>query len=51
MYTGEIYYQGTPITAQDASELGLITIDENGDIWLASDTARLIRIIGDLRLG
>jgi hypothetical protein len=51
MYTGQIYYQGNPITVQAAVDLNLITVDENGDIWLASDVAHVIVIRGDLQLG
>ena len=51
MYTGQIYYQGNPITVQEAVDKELITVDENGDIWLHKDTAHLIRITGDLNLG
>lgn len=51
MYTGQIYYQGNPITVQQAVELNLITVDGNGDIWLKNDTSHLIKITGDLNLG
>ena len=51
MYTGQIYYQGNPVTVQAAVDLNLITVDGNGDIWLVGDTAHLIRISGDLQLG
>lgn len=51
MYNGQIYYQGNPVTVQEAVDLNLITVDENGDIWLANDPMRLIKITGDLRLG
>jgi hypothetical protein len=51
MYTGQIYYKGEPITVQQAVDLKLITVDDNGDIWLYNDTAHLIRITGDLNLG
>jgi len=49
MYTGQIYYKGEPITVQQAVDLKLITVDDNGDIWLYNDTAHLIRITGDLK--
>jgi hypothetical protein len=51
MYNGQIYYQGNPITVQEAVDLKLITVDDNGDIWLYNDAMRLIKITGDLRLG
>ena len=51
MYTGQIYYKGDPITVQEAVDQKLITVDENGDIWLYNDTAHLVRITGDLNLG
>lgn len=51
MYTGQIYYQGKPITVIQAEELNLITVDANGDIWLKNDTSHLVRITGDLNLG
>jgi len=51
MYNGQIYYQGNPITVQEAVDLKLVTVDENGDIWLYNDTAHLIKITGDLNLG
>ncbi len=50
MYTGQIYYKGSPITVQAAVDLKLITVDGNGDIWLFNDAAHLIKITGDLRL-
>lgn len=51
MYTGNIYYQGNPITAQEAVNLNLITVDSNGDIWLKNDENHMVTITGDLRLG
>jgi hypothetical protein len=51
MYTGQIYYQGNPITVQQAVDLDLITVDGNGDIWLKNDVNHLVKITGDLRLG
>ena len=51
MYQGQIYYQGNAITVQQAVDLGLVSSDANGDIWLTSDSAHLIKIIGDLQLG
>lgn len=51
MYEGTITLSGQPITVEQAVELGLVVVDGNGDIWLSSDTARLIRISGDLVLG
>jgi hypothetical protein len=51
MYTGQIYYQGNPITVQEAVNLNLITVDSNGNIWLKSDENHMITITGDLRLG
>jgi hypothetical protein len=51
MYTGTIYYQGNEITVQEAVDLKLITVDENGDIWLYNDVAHLIKITGTLNLG
>ena len=51
MYTGQIYYQGNPITVQEAVNIDLIVVDSNGDIWLKNDVNHLVRITGDLRLG
>lgn len=51
MYTGQIYYQDNPITVQEAVDLNLIDVDDNGDIWLKNDHTHLIKITGDLRLG
>lgn len=51
MYTGQIYYQGNPITVQEAVNLNLITVDSNGDIWLKNDENHMVAISGDLRLG
>lgn len=51
MYTGQIYNNDIPVTVQEAVDLGLVSVDENGDIWLASDTSHLIKIIGDLKIG
>ena len=51
MYTGNIYYQGNPITVQEAVNLNLITVDSNGDIWLKNDENHMVTITGDLRLG
>lgn len=51
MYTGQIYYQGNPITVQEAVNIDLIVVDANGDIWLKNDVNHLVRITGDLRLG
>jgi hypothetical protein len=51
MYNGIIYYQGNPISVQEAVDLKLINVDENGDIWLYADSSHLIRITGDLNLG
>ena len=51
MYNGQIYYNGNPITAQEAVDLNLVTVDGNGDVWLANDVMHLIKITGDLRLG
>ena len=50
MYTGQIYYQGNPVTVAEAVSLKLIVVDENGDIWLSQDTNRLVSVKGDLRL-
>ena len=50
MYTGQIYYQGNPITVGEAVSLNLIVVDENGDIWLKQDTNRQVKVKGDLRL-
>ncbi len=50
MYTGQIYYQGNPITVQAAVDLNLVTVDANGDIWLFNDISHLIKITGDLQL-
>lgn len=49
MYVGQIYKAGNPITVAEAVNLGLITVDENGDVWLASDAEHRIKITGDLR--
>jgi hypothetical protein len=51
MYTGQIYYQGNPITVQQAVDLNLIDVDASGDIWLKNDVSHLIKITGDLKLG
>lgn len=51
MYTGQIFYQGNPITVQQAVDLSLIAVDENGDIWLFHDPGHMIKITGDLQLG
>lgn len=50
MYTGQIYHQGNPVTVAEAVALELIVVDENGDIWLKNDAARIVKIIGDLQL-
>lgn len=51
MYTGQIYLSGVAKTVAEAVALNLITVDGNGDIWLFADTARLVKVNGDLRLG
>lgn len=51
MYTGQIYYNGQAITVQQAVDLKLVNVDENGDVWLYNDPMRLVKITGDLRLG
>ena len=51
MYTGQIYYQGNPISVQQAFDLKLVDVDANGDIWLKNDISHLVKITGDLRLG
>jgi hypothetical protein len=50
MYTGQIYYKDELITVQQAVDLNLITVDDNSDIWLKTDTNHLITITGNLRL-
>ena len=50
MYNGQIYYQGSAVTVQQAVDLNLITVDDSGDIWLIHDSAHIIRITGDLQL-
>ena len=51
MYTGQIYYQGNPISVQQAVDLNLVDVDANGDIWLKNDVLHLVKITGELRLG
>lgn len=50
MYTGKITYRGSVITTATAVSLNLITVDGNGDIWLAQDTNKSVKIKGDLSL-
>jgi hypothetical protein len=51
MYTAQIYHNDEPISVAEAVNRNLITVDENGDIWLKDDGLHLIKITGDLRLG
>lgn len=51
MYTGQIFYQGNPVTVNEAVSLNLIAVDENGDVWLKQDTNHQVAVRGDLRLG
>ena len=50
MYQGQIYYKGNSVTIEEAVSLNLIVVDGDGNIWLKVDTARKIKITGDLRL-
>ena len=50
MYTGQIYHHGLPITVGEAVSRGLITVDGDGNIWLAQDASHRVKINGDLRL-
>ena len=49
MYSGQIWKNENAITVAEAVALGLIVVDENGDVWLASDADRRIKVTGDLR--
>lgn len=51
MYSGQIYIAGVAKTVAEAVALNVITVDGNGDIWLAADTSHLVKVNGDLRLG
>lgn len=51
MYSGKIFKAGTQITVAQAVALKLIAVDDNGDVWLAQDANRSIKIAGDLHLG
>ena len=50
MYLGQVYYNETPLTLEEAVEKQLITIDENNDVWLFQDTNHIVQIHGDLHL-
>jgi hypothetical protein len=49
-YTGQIYFNGNPITIQQAIDLNLISQDADGNIWLTQDSFKAISISGDLHL-
>jgi hypothetical protein len=45
-----IFKTGVEITLQQAIDQGLVTVDGQGNVWLAKDTAHLVKITGDLIL-
>ena len=49
MYVGQIYKASNPITVAEAVALNLITVDQDGNVWLVGDSEHKIRITGDLR--
>jgi hypothetical protein len=46
----KIYKAGVELTVAEAVAQGLVVVDGQGNVWLAKDTAHVVKITGDLIL-